>query len=50
MIFTTLKIFLVAFSQDYRLSEEQALKIGACFGSGMRKRKVCELVLEHLWF
>jgi C_GCAxxG_C_C family probable redox protein len=30
-----------AFSQDYGLSKEQALKIGACFGSGMRKAEVC---------
>lgn len=30
-----------AFSEDYDLSKEQALKIGACFGSGMRKGEVC---------
>lgn len=30
-----------AFSEDYNLSKEQALKIGACFGSGMRKGEVC---------
>ena len=30
-----------AFSEDYGLSKEQALKIGACFGSGMRKGEVC---------
>lgn len=30
-----------AFSEDYGLSKEQALKIGACFGSGMRKAEVC---------
>lgn len=30
-----------AFSQDFGLSKEQALKIGACFGSGMRKGEVC---------
>ena len=29
------------FSQDLGLSEEQALNIGACFGSGMRKGEVC---------
>ncbi|AMD16641.1 C_GCAxxG_C_C family protein [Methanobrevibacter sp. YE315] len=29
------------FSQNLGLSEEQALKIGACFGSGMRKGEVC---------
>lgn len=31
----------VAFSEDYNLSKEQVLKIGACFGSGMRKGEVC---------
>ena len=30
-----------AFSEDFDLSKEQALKIGACFGSGMRKGEVC---------
>lgn len=30
-----------AFSEDYGLSKERALKIGACFGSGMRKGEVC---------
>ena len=30
-----------AFSEDYGLSKEHALKIGACFGSGMRKGEVC---------
>ena len=30
-----------AFSQDLGLPKEQALKIGACFGSGMRKGEVC---------
>lgn len=30
-----------AFSQDFGLSKEFALKIGACFGSGMRKGEVC---------
>ena len=30
-----------AFSEDYGLSKEQALKIGVCFGSGMRKGEVC---------
>lgn len=30
-----------AFSEDYGLSKEEALKIGACFGSGMRKAEVC---------
>lgn len=30
-----------AFCEDYNLSKEQALKIGACFGSGMRKGEVC---------
>ena len=30
-----------AFCEEYNLSKEQALKIGACFGSGMRKGEVC---------
>jgi len=30
-----------AFSEEYGLPEEQALKIGGCFGSGMRKGEVC---------
>lgn len=30
-----------AFCEDYNLSKEQALKIGACFGSGMRRGEVC---------
>lgn len=30
-----------AFSEDYGLPKNQALKIGACFGSGMRKGEVC---------
>lgn len=30
-----------AFSEELGLSQEQALKIGSCFGSGMRKGEVC---------
>ena len=30
-----------AFSEELDLPKEQALKIGACFGSGMRKAEVC---------
>lgn len=30
-----------AFSEDYGVPKEQALKIGGCFGSGMRKGEVC---------
>ena len=30
-----------AFSPDLGVGKEQALKIGACFGSGMRKGEVC---------
>ena len=30
-----------AFSSDFGVSKEDALKIGACFGSGMRKAEVC---------
>lgn len=32
---------LAAFSEELGLTEEQALKLGACFGSGMRKGEVC---------
>ena len=30
-----------AFSEDYGVTEKQALQIGACFGSGMNKGEVC---------
>lgn len=30
-----------AFAEELGLTEEQALKTGACFGSGMRKGEVC---------
>lgn len=30
-----------AFSEELNLNKEQALKIGACFGSGMSKGEVC---------
>ena len=30
-----------AFSEDFGISKDHALKIGACFGSGMRKGEVC---------
>ena len=30
-----------SFANECRLTEEQALKIGACFGGGMRKGEVC---------
>lgn len=30
-----------AFCEDFNLSKKQAIKIGACFGSGMRKAEVC---------
>lgn len=32
---------LAAFADECKLAEEQALKLGACFGSGMRKGEVC---------
>ncbi len=32
---------LAAFSEECGITEEQALKLGACFGSGMRKGEVC---------
>ena len=30
-----------AFSEEYGVNKEDALKIGGCFGSGMRKGEVC---------
>ncbi len=32
---------LAAFADECGITEEQALKLGACFGSGMRKGEVC---------
>ena len=32
---------LAAYADQCGLSEEQALKLGACFGSGMRRGEVC---------
>ena len=32
---------LAAFADECGLTEKQALKLGACFGSGMRKGEVC---------
>ena len=32
---------LAAYADECGLTEEQALKLGACFGSGMRKGEVC---------
>lgn len=33
--------FMAAFADECGLTEMQALKLGACFGSGMRKGEVC---------
>lgn len=30
-----------AFSEEFGISEKQALQIGACFGGGMSKAEVC---------
>ncbi|MCH5273776.1 MAG: C_GCAxxG_C_C family protein [Lachnospiraceae bacterium] len=32
---------LAAFADELGITEKQALKLGACFGSGMRKGEVC---------
>lgn len=32
---------LASFAEELGITEEQALKLGACFGSGMRKGEVC---------
>ena len=37
-----------AFAEELGLTEEQALKIGACFGTGMRKGEVCGACTEAL--
>lgn len=37
-----------AFAPEYGLTEEQALKIGSCFGSGMCKGEVCGAVTGAL--
>jgi len=39
---------LAAFADDCGISEEQALKLGSCFGSGMRKGEVCGAVTGAL--
>ncbi|MEE1077179.1 MAG: C-GCAxxG-C-C family protein [Acutalibacteraceae bacterium] len=39
--FNCAQAVFVAFAHELGLSEEQALKIGGCFGSGMRKGEVC---------
>ena len=33
--------WFAAFSTDLEFSKEDALRIGVCFGSGMRKGEVC---------
>lgn len=35
------QVVFAAFSTDFGVAKEDALKIGACFGSGMRKAEVC---------
>lgn len=32
---------LAAYADEFDLTEEQALKLGACFGSGIRKGEIC---------
>lgn len=39
--FNCAQAVFASFSQDLGLDEKQALKIGGCFGSGMRKGEVC---------
>lgn len=39
---------LAAFADECGLEEEQALKLGSCFGSGMRKGEVCGAVTGAL--
>ena len=39
--FNCAQAVFASFSEDLGLDEKQALKIGGCFGSGMRKGEVC---------
>lgn len=39
--FNCAQAVFASFSQELGLDEKQALKIGGCFGSGMRKGEVC---------
>lgn len=39
---------LAAYAKECGLTEKQALKLGACFGSGMRKGEVCGAVTGAL--
>ena len=39
---------LAAFADECGITEEQALKLGSCFGSGMRKGEVCGAVTGAL--
>lgn len=39
---------LAAYAEECGISEEQAIKLGSCFGSGMRKGEVCGAVTGAL--
>ena len=39
---------LAAFSEECGITEEQALRLGSCFGGGMRKGEVCGAVTGAL--
>ena len=39
---------LAAFADECGITEEQALKLGSCFGGGMRKGEVCGAVTGAL--
>ena len=39
---------LAAFAEECGITEEHALKLGSCFGSGMRKGEVCGAVTGAL--
>lgn len=39
---------LAAFADELGLIEEQALKLGGCFGAGMCKGEVCQEVARQL--
>ncbi len=39
---------LAAFAEECRITEEESLKLGSCFGGGMRKGEVCGAVTGAL--
>lgn len=40
---------LAAFAEELEMTKEQALRVGACFGGGMRKLRSAVRVRGRLW-